>query len=211
MGFQVLFEVFWSEGPRKRVGILPVGKTKHPHLEALLQQEVNPPKRGPNAGRVPVVQNGNLVGVAANQPDLVHGQGRARTGYRMRDAGLVQPQDVGVAFHQQTLVLPDDALAGLEQTVECFGFAVEVGLGAVDVLGRFGVGPQNAPTESQHPPALGENGEHHPAKKPVGPLAVFAGETQPHFLQVLGAVPLGQRGLVQGVAVFQVETKLEGF
>ena len=141
------------------VGVLALGEEHHLHMQALLQHQVDAAQAGLDAGGVAVVEDGDVRGVALDQPHLLHGEAGAAAGHGVGDPGLVQADHVGVALHQEAGVLLGDGLLGEVDAVERAALVVERALGAVEVLGALLVAAQGACPEGDHLAAEPVHGE----------------------------------------------------
>ncbi len=219
--FLVLFDVLLDldQGVALGEGVRVVfGRQQHHlHAQALLQHQVDAAQGGLDAGLVTVVDDGDLLGKALDQADLLHGQRGARRGHHVGDARLVHRDHVGVTFHQDALVGLGDAVLGLEDAVERAALVVDLALRAVDIFGDALVGLQGTAAEGDYAAADGVDREHDPVEEAVVELAAplpFQAKTGSHEVFFLVAGLQGGGGKSQrargGVAQAELADGLVG-
>ncbi len=194
----------------KGVGIIFGRQLDHLHAETLLQHEIDTAQSRFNTSRVTIVNDCYLVSKALDQADLLHRERGAGRGHHIGDAGLVHRDYVGIAFHQDALVLPGNAVLGLEDTVEGPALVVNLALGAVHIFGNALVCLERASAKSDHAPADGVDREDDPVEETVvqfpGP---FAFQTQARIDQVFFLVTVFQgfraKGQRTGSGIAQAE------
>ena len=98
---------------------------------------------GGRAGGIAVEEQHDLVGVALEHVAVVFGQGGARGGGHVLDAGLRQANQVHIALNHQHAVLAAHGVAGVGQPVEHPALVVARRLGRVEIL-RFLLGLEGA-------------------------------------------------------------------
>ena len=197
--------------PGEGVGVFAVGQEADLDVHPLLQQHVDAAQGGLDAGGVAVIEDGEVVGEAVYQLDLVGGQGRARGGHHVLHAALVHGDDVRVALHQVAAVLLDDGLLGLVDAVEFVALVVDFRLGRVDVLhlDALGGGGQHAPAEGHDLAAQRVEGEDDAAPEAVAQAVVVRLVAEAGLDEEVALVALGQGFLGEGVVALGAVAQLE--
>ena len=145
---------------------------------------------GSCARLVGVERQDRALGEPAELAEVPLPQRRAARGDRVLDAGLHQPDHVGVALDHEHLAARGHRLTRAMQVVEHLVLLVDRRLGGVEVLGllaRTRIGGQDASAEPDPPALQVVDGEGHPAAEPVADLAVVTAGGQPRLQQDLGA------------------------
>jgi len=93
---------------RSRIGLTIEGRPGHAQAA----------QRGRVPGGIGVERQDHVGGEALQQPELLFRQGRPHRGDHVGEAGLMQGNDVHVAFDQDNLLSRPNSLAGFIQAVE---------------------------------------------------------------------------------------------
>ena len=147
------------------------------------------------AGRVDVVGEDDLAGVAGDQRHLGRRERRAETRDHVLEAGLVGHQRVRVALDENGLVRPAHLAAGPLDQVQRAALVEERRRRGVEVLGRVRRPwprrrarphpPQDPPADPDGVPRRVPDREDHPrAELVVGPSPALALARQAHFRQL---------------------------
>ena len=179
----------------ERIRILAFRKHGHLDIQPFTQDDVHPPDGGTQPCRVPVEEHGHALAETPQEPDLLDGQGRSRTGHDMLHAGLAHGHDIGIAFHKDGAVLANDGVPRHVDAIEGPGLVVQRTLRAVDVLGNFLVLFKGPAPEADEPARDIPDGENHPAAVEIIQRAIFPLLAQPAGQQplLLVACLLGRR------------------
>ena len=153
--------------PGKAVGVFPFREGADAHVHALFQNQVDAPQGSPQAGRIPVEEDHDVLGEPPYQPDLLRGQGGAARGHHILDAALVQLDHVGIPLYQVAEVFAGNGLFGVVNAIEHPAFVVDFAFGRIQVLSRFLVGAQGTAPKAEYPPAQGMDREKHPPLEAV--------------------------------------------
>ena len=185
------------------VGVLLGGSAVH-HAVGQLQdfdgefgvvQQLQRPLGGKLTGVVVVVAQHQLLGEAAEQAGLLHGEGCAHGGHGVVKSGLMQRHHVQIALTE------DDVgplgLLGQIQPVEDTPFAVCNSLRGIHVLGLGVV--DDATAEAHHIAPGVDDRQHQTVAKLVVQPSVFAVDHQPCGQQLLFGVALAGHGGEQSV------------
>ena len=208
--FDVPFEHVGRDLFAVAVGIVTVRKQHHVDVQPLGQQQVHPAQRRPDARSIPIKQHRDVLGVAADQLDLIHRQGRAARGDDVLNARLVQGHDVGISFNQQDPVFFRDGRFGQVHTKQHIALVVEDALGAVEVLGNLFFLAQRPPAKCDGSAREVPNRKHDAALEKVPQLAVFVfGEAQRE--EPLGCVARFGRGRAHRIPAVWAIPDVEGF
>ena len=155
------------------VGIVTVREQHHIDVQPFGQQQVHSAKRRSDASSVPIKQNRDVLGVPANQLDLIYRQSRPARGDNVLDARLVQGHHIRVALNEQDPVFLGNRRFGQVHAEQHIALVVEDALGAVEVLGDLLLLAQRAAAKCDGSAREVPNGKHHPALEKVPELAVF--------------------------------------
>ena len=142
------------------VGVFPVGEDDDAYFHIFFKGEVEAAQGCPYPGGIAIVEDGQVLGKALDQADLPDGEGSTGGRDGIFDTVLVQGDNIGIAFYQDTGILLADSGFSLESTVEHLAFLVDVRLGGIDVFRRFGVVVQDASGECDDLSALAMDGEY---------------------------------------------------
>ena len=181
------------------VRVVAVGQKHHLHGHALGEQHVDAPQRSPNACRVPVENDRDVLGESADEVDLARGEGGATGRDHVGHPRLVHRHHVGVALHQEAPLLLDDGGLGKVHAVQDPALVVEGALGRVEILGDLLVRGQRAAPKSNDPARHIPNREHDPALEEIPQRSVLALLAQACLDQLLGGVSCFLRCCGQGV------------
>ena len=155
------------------VGIVTVREQHHVDVQPLSQEQVHPAQRRSDARGVPIKQHRNVLGVAADQLDLIHRQGRTARRDDVFNPRLVQGHHIRVALNQQDPVFLRNRGFGQVHTKQHIAFVVENALRTVEVLGDLFFFAQRAAPERNGTAGEIADREHHPALEKVPQLPVF--------------------------------------
>ena len=194
------------------VGVLTPLEGDDAGVDAGVEEEGDRGAGGLAAGAVAIEAEHGRLGEAAEEGDLLGGEGRAERGDGLAVAALVHHDDVDVALDDDGSLGAAHGLAGEVEAEQGLAFGVEQGLGGVGVLGRLaavgvlGVLREDAAGEGDDGAAGLYDGEHQAAAELVievvgalgaGDEAEFfgEGEAEAFALEVAGeAVPAGLGG-----------------
>jgi hypothetical protein len=184
--------LLWLFGEAVRVLALREGH--HLHVEAFLQDQVDAAQAGLHARRITVVQDADGGRVALDQAHLVLGEAGAAAGHHVGDAGLMQADDVRVAFHQVAQLLLHDGALGMVDAVERAALVVEYALRTVEVLGELLVALQRTRTEGDGLAAETQDrkGDAPSEEVPSTAAAIIAPLDPSGLLQDLGVESVGR-------------------
>jgi hypothetical protein len=174
-------------------GVLPGGEARHPDLALLPQEEVRTPLGGLRARLVAVVHQDHLLGIPAEDAEMLGRQRGAEGGHGPLDAVLARHDDVGIALHQVEAMVGGGRLLREVQAVEPAPLAEERGLRRVQVL-RFGA-VERAGAEADHLAPRVDDREHQPVAEPVvvaRPL--LAPDRQAGLLEQIRRIPVRPAG-----------------
>ena len=183
-GLHLFQRVFPGEG----VGVVAVREENDLDVHPFLQDHVDAPQGGMDAGRVAVVHDGHVFGETLHQADLLDGEGGAAGGDRVQEAELVEGQDVEVALHEIDAVPFGDLILGEVDAVEGTGLDVNLRFLGVYILGDGLVAQQGPPAEGNHAPADRMDREHDPVVETVMERAVVPFGAEARLGQVFGLV-----------------------
>ena len=173
----------------------PPGQLQDPHGKFRVVQHLQRPLRGQLPGVVVVVAQHQLLGVPAQQPDLLRGQRRAHGGHCVVEARLMQRYHVQIAFTQDHV--GPFRFFGQIQPVQHPPLAVYRRFGAVHVFRlRF---VDNAAAEAHHVAPYINDRQHQPVAELVVESAVLVGHDQPRSQQLLLGIAFCGHGPQQGV------------
>ena len=181
------------------VRVVTVGQKHHLHGHALGEEHVDAPQRSTNACRVPVENDRDVLGEAADKVDLACGERRAAGRDHVGHPRLVHRHHVGVALHQEAPLLLDDGGLGEVHAVQDLALVVEGALGRVEVLGDFLVCGQGTAPKPNDAACHIPNREHDPALEEVPQRSVLALLAQACLDQLLRSVSRFLRCRGQGV------------
>ena len=170
------------------VRVVTVGQKHHLHGHALGEEHVDAPQRSTNACRIPVENDRDVLGEAADEVDLACGEGRATGRDHVGHPRLVHRHHVGVALHQEAPLLLDDGGLGEVHAVQDLALVVEGALRRVEVLGDFLVCGQGAAPKPNDAACHIPDWEHDPALEKVPQRSVLALLAQASLDQLLGGV-----------------------
>ena len=180
----------------ERIGILALGQQHHLNVQALGQEEIDPPQSCMYAGAVAVVHNGGVLRKLVDQAYLLHGKRCAAGGHHVGYSELMQGDHIHVALHQDAFAAAGNFPLGEPDAQQVAALDVYFGLRRIDVLGRI-VGVKRASAESQHTAAYRMDGEHHPLAEFVGYAAVFVLHGQPCGQKIFHFVARSSGGIHQ--------------
>ena len=179
------------------VGVLGVGDVQHPHLHRTGAEQLQRAQGRLLPRLVRIVAEDDLVGVFAQQLDLILGQGGAAGADGGADARLLHTDDIHIPLAED--VPPGGVLFGHLQGKDRVRFVIDQSLGAVDVLGLRVV---------HHPPAEGDDvapqvkdgGDDPPPEQAVDPPRLAALEQAAGVHLGLGVALVPQK-VVEGLSV----------
>ena len=132
------------------VGVEAGREVRDPHLEPLLEQEIERPHRGRRARGISVVRDDRLLRMPVQEPHLSRGERRAERRHHVIEPPLNQCRGVEITFDDDCVTLAADGLPREVETIEMVPLYVRLGLGSVHVL-RLRVADR-APAEGHGPP-----------------------------------------------------------
>src|SRR6185437_1413748 len=194
--------------PYVTVGVCFIWDQHQADVETFLQRHIETPKGGFDARAVAIVDDGEVFGIFLYKPELVDGERGAATGHYVLDPCLVKREHVGVAFYQQTFVLPVDGLTRLVGAIQDLAFDIDLVLGCVDVFGGAVVGLEDAGAEADDLAGVVMDGEDHAAAVVVGESFVTQ-DDETGLLEIFRVVLRGKGGTGKAVAGFGVVAELE--
>ena len=196
---------------RERIGIVVVRKGEHAHVHVDRQQHVDAPERSLDAGGVPVVEHGDVLGEALDQADLPVGERSAGGGHHVLHPGLVHGYDVRIALHQVARILPHDGVFGLIEAVEDVALVVDGVLGRIEVLGNGLFGLHRPRAETGYAPRKRVDGKDHAPAETVGVTSVVPPDGQPGGFEVFGLITGLERRFGEGGPSFGGVSEAEFF
>ena len=104
---------------------------------------------------------------------MVRCQSRSRRCHDVFYPGLIELDDIGITFDQETIVLFGNGLFGLKNTVQDFALVVNIAFRRIEVFGRFFVVRQNSSSKTQNPARHALNRKHHATFETVKRPVVF--------------------------------------
>ena len=191
---QVLLEDGGTYGLEVAVGIFAVGQDDDTDVEAGEQEDVDAAQGCFDAGLIPVVEQGDVLGLALDQGGLARCQARPGRCYDVLNAVLVQADYVGIALHHVDVVELADRLPGLVDAVKDVRLMVDLALGAVDVLGGLDVLLEDAAGEGDRLALQVMDGEHDAVPEEIASVT-----DQPQLLQLFFFVAGSGGGLQEPI------------
>ena len=138
-----------------------------------------------------------------DQVDLPLGEGSARRGHHVLNAGLMHGYDIRISLHQVAFIGLCDGLLGEIESVKLIALVVDLTLWRVEVLAHLLGGVQDASAEAGHLSADGMNRENHSPPEAIGHHAVFVEAGEAGLFEVFPLEPLGRGGTVERIARLQ--------
>lgn len=182
------------------VGILPIGEKDTAHVHSLRKEQVDGTECGLDTGRITIVKDGNIGGVAFNEAYLLGGERGAARGYGVFHTRLVHGDDVDITLNEITLIGLGYGRACLIEAVEDTTLVVDIGIGGIDILGSLFLTAKDAATKAQDTARDTIDGEHHTATETVvGFLGLFLEDGETRFLEDAVAITV-LAGMVGEVA-----------
>ncbi|OPZ78010.1 MAG: hypothetical protein BWY77_01588 [bacterium ADurb.Bin431] len=190
------------------IGVLTARQHGDADVKAVGKKDLRATQRSRCTGRIPVIQDGGVGGVAPQQAGMLFGHGRARGGHHLLDAGHMQADQISVALDNHDTVGLAYRLAGEVEAIEDVALLIDPGLGRVDVLGRV-VLNDPARSEGDHLLAQGVDGESDAPAETVVDLAILFPDRQSGLDQQIGIERFGAGVLEQSVPFVQAVADME--
>ena len=169
-------EAFLAVLAHKLVRVLPVWEHDHADVEPFRHQDIEPADGRVLACRVAVVGDVHVAHIPFEQSCLLLGQCGSKARYGVRDAGLVEPDDIGVPLDHHQIV---ELSAFLKvQAVEVVSLVIQRRVAGVDVF-RFLLVVEHARAEADHATVCRDDRENHsPAIRVIGASGVRVPDEQ---------------------------------
>ena len=146
----MVLDLLQSMPAGKIIGIHSVRKKNHLDVESLLQNQVDSTQCGLYSGTVTVIDDGDVVGELADEPDLFD---RKRCSAGCNDIGdtqLVHREHVKIALNKDTLVLTRNFILGEIDSVQRPALHIDLRFLGIHVFRDGLVGLESSATESDH-------------------------------------------------------------
>ena len=145
------------------VGVVAVWQEEHLDFHSFAKKHVDAAQAGLYAGHVAIIEDGDIVGEAVNQPDLSFCQRCARRGHDVFNTALVHRNDVRISLHQETAALLDNSVLRQIETVEFVALMINLRFRRIYILGHFAVRRHHASAECHDLARHGMHREYDPA------------------------------------------------